>query len=279
MARDADETVARVLEIAEAAIDDLKHLLGGAATVEDLRHLWNRLLQPENEGEAGGGEGLTPTDRIASELIMAALVAIAAGSGAPTPATSETRGEMSERSTDLDPALLEAAEAHAVSAATARSAWLAGQAGMAPLEAELNRAKVRFGNAIRRLYQAGGSVSSIARSMGMSEEAVHRVVGTPATDEYQPVLACNFCNRKRNHLIAGPGVYICSECIEAAQAAGAARGEESTPMLREQVDSRNPCSFCSKRPGQVHFVVAVETARICDECLDLCAEILGELDV
>ena len=69
-------------------------------------------------------------------------------------------------------------------AVAARDAVVEAQAEMARLEPQLNRAKVRFGNAIRRLYQAGAPVTSIAQAMGMSEEAIEGVVGVPATDEY-----------------------------------------------------------------------------------------------
>jgi hypothetical protein len=150
------------------------------------------------------------------------------------------------------------------------------QAEVARLESQLNRAKVQFGNAIRRLYQAGASAASIAQAMGMSEEAVERVVGVRAIDEYQPVLACNFCNTSRKRLIAGPGVYICSECIEVAQEVGAGSRQDEGGVLQEQADDESCCSFCGKRRRQVRFVVAAGATQICDECLDLCAEILAE---
>jgi hypothetical protein len=88
--------------------------------------------------------------------------------------TSESRRGTAERPTDVDPALLEAAEFHQRAAAAARDALVAAQAEIAPLEAELNRTKVRVGNAIRRLYQAGPPVSSIARALDMGELAPRR---------------------------------------------------------------------------------------------------------
>jgi hypothetical protein len=52
--------------------------------VEDLRHLWNRLLQLEHESQLGGREALShPRAGVASELILAALGAVAEGPGVP----------------------------------------------------------------------------------------------------------------------------------------------------------------------------------------------------
>jgi hypothetical protein len=174
MARDPDEIVGPALEIAQAALGDLVRVLSDAVTVEDLRHAWNRLIQ--REGEVIAGEWLPATKGIASELLMAALVAVAAGEDATAPPAGSRPGS-AEPSVVEDPGLLGEAAYRQDLAVAARDALVEAQAAVARLEPQLNRAKVRFGNAIRRLYQAGASVTSIAQAMGMSEEAVERVVG------------------------------------------------------------------------------------------------------
>jgi ribosomal protein L37AE/L43A len=161
-------------------------------------------------------------------------------------------------------------------AVAAQDALAAAQAEVVRLEPQLNAAKVRFGNAIRRLYQAGASARSIAQALGMSDEAVERVVGTTVANEYQSVIACNFCNSTTKRLIAGPGVFICSACVEIAQEVGAGRRQDPKAVLKDPGDDEVKCSFCGKRPRQVRFAVAAESTLICDECLDLCAEILAE---
>jgi hypothetical protein len=273
--RDPEEIVGRALEVAGAALDDLVRFLGDGGTVEDLRQAWNRLLQREGEGDLLTGEPLSATGRIASELLMAALVAVAAGEDAPA-SPARSRAGLDEPRVVAGPALLGEAVHDQDLVVAARDALAGAQAEIARLEPQLNRAKVRFGNAIRRLYQAGAPVTSIAQAMGMSEEAVERVVWAPATDDYQPVLACNFCTSHGRRLIAGPGVYICSECVEAAQAVGAGSRQDDEKLLREPADEESRCSFCGKHRRQVRFVVAAGATRICDECLDLCAEILAE---
>jgi hypothetical protein len=270
VASDPDETAEQALQIAEAALGDLARFLGDAVAVEDLRQAWNRLLPQEGGGEVGAVEQLSGAGRVASELLLAVLAA--SGEGSSETASPSDRTAAVEPSTDAG---LFHAERQQALVVAAQDALVAAQAEVARLEPELGRAKVRFGNAIRRLYQAGVSVSSIAQAMGMSEEAVERVVGAPTADDYQPVLACNFCNGSFRRLIAGPGVYICAECVEVAQAVGAETRQDSRAVLQE-TDDESGCSFCRKRPRQVRFVVAAESTRICDECLDLCAEILAE---
>jgi hypothetical protein len=48
--------------------------------------------------------------------------------------------------------------------------------------------------------------------------------------------------------------------------------------LRKQLskDSGNKCSFCGKREGQVKKLIAGPGVYICDECVDLCNEIVAE---
>ncbi|MGH2626779.1 MAG: ClpX C4-type zinc finger protein [Anaerolineales bacterium] len=274
MGRSADEIAGRALELAEEALFDLKRSVGDSVAVEDLRQAWNRLLPLEHRDEDTAVEPPSPARRVARELLLATLAASAEDDHPKAPATS-TESEVPEPSEEYG-SLLEEAQHVAELAASARDALVAAQGEVTRLEPQLNAAKVRFGNAIRRLYQAGASVSSIAQTMGLSEEAVERVVGAVSSSEYKSVIACNFCNSATRRLIAGPGVYICSACVEIAQDVGAGRRHDRRVALEEHGDDEAKCSFCGKRPRQVRYVVATESALICDECLDLCAEIIAE---
>jgi ATP-dependent protease Clp ATPase subunit len=81
-------------------------------------------------------------------------------------------------------------------------------------------------------------------------------------------------------LIAGPNVYICDRCISGALAVIAAPGRTvGTPIATiAQVSegSEESCSFCGKPRHQVAAMASTAAARICDECLGLCGEILDE---
>lgn len=273
MGPSADEIAGKALELGEAALVDLKRSVGDSVAVEDLRQAWNRLLQLEGRDEASAIERLSPVGMVASELLLAAVMAfVEENDRKPRPASAESAApKLAEHG-----ALLEEAEQLAALVDAARDALVAAQAEISRLEPQLNAAKVRFGNAIRRLYQAGASVSSIAEGMGMSEEAVERVVGAVSASEYKSVIACNFCNSATRRLIAGPGVYICSACVEIAQDAGAGRRQDHRFVAKQQGDGQARCSFCGRRPNQVQYIVAAESTLICNECLDLCAEIIAE---
>jgi ATP-dependent protease Clp ATPase subunit len=105
------------------------------------------------------------------------------------------------------------------------------------------------------------------------------------------VLSCSFCGRSQKQvtkLIAGPGVYICDGCMRRAQAVIAEPGRTASAAIAtiEQVSAETraeQCSFCGKRRHQVAAMAAAGDARICDQCLELCDEIVtseepGEVD-
>jgi ATP-dependent protease Clp ATPase subunit len=81
------------------------------------------------------------------------------------------------------------------------------------------------------------------------------------------LLTCSFCGRSQQQvkkLIAGPGVYICHGCVVLAR---------TWPPLPYP---GRTCSFCGGwDPGKGRQVARGPTT-ICDECLQLCTEIIDE---
>ena len=65
-------------------------------------------------------------------------------------------------------------------------------------------------------------------------------------------------------LVAGPGVYICNGCVTLA------RSWEPLPYPGRS------CSFCGRWAPQAGRVTGHGTVAICDQCLDLCDEIIAE---
>lgn len=177
------------------------------------------------------------------------------------------------------------------------------------LETDVFDARNAFHGAIRRLHASGGSMREIATALGMSHQRVHQIVGDAAVEveaastdvtphpsapadevsdnlrtsmRRRPVLRCSFCNASQaqvSKLVAGPKVYICGSCVSAAQ--GVASTGEATPGPRQVVlqpagHEQHKCSFCGLRTPKVATIVKGPRARICNECLDLCATIIEE---
>jgi ATP-dependent protease Clp ATPase subunit len=82
------------------------------------------------------------------------------------------------------------------------------------------------------------------------------------------LLRCSFCGRAQRQvakLIAGPqDVFICDGCVALAR---------RWPV---GADPRRTCSFCGRSAATVARLVSHGAASVCDECLDLCDEIIAE---
>jgi hypothetical protein len=179
----------------------------------------------------------------------------------------------------LDDALLQEAEAARDRAARLKAELEAARLSITRLEREFSRAKVEYGDAIRALHGAGGTVPELAAALGVSEDAVHTVVAR-RQEGYTPVLQCSFCGTpddEHHNLIAGPGVYICNDCVSLAYRV-AAGGAEERPVAMRAVPEEEAatCSFCGKSRRMIRHLLENARARICDECLELCDEILAE---
>jgi hypothetical protein len=86
-------------------------------------------------------------------------------------------------------------------------------------------------------------------------------------------LACSFCGRSGldvAHLVAGPGVFICEHCTQAASR------EPEAPLSLVPGDRSAVCSFCGKRRADVERLVSAGSAAICENCLVICREIQEE---
>jgi hypothetical protein len=101
-------------------------------------------------------------------------------------------------------------------------------------------------------------------------------------------LSCNFCEKQQSEvsrLVAGPGVYICNECIIIGCRCLSPLNSLSRWFLQEEdkrffrAKSFGKCDFCSKDQESVKTILSgFETPEksICNECLDICKDILAE---
>jgi hypothetical protein len=168
----------------------------------------------------------------------------------------------------------------------------AAEARVIDAERDAEVARAEFHRAVRRLQLAGGSLREIAEELGVSHQRVHQIVeasggsrswrgGRAGSGE---LLSCSFCGKHQKQvkkLIAGPGVYICGGCIGRVHTVlGAADKAVSTPVATIRRVGDEPgagsCRFCGKGRYRVKAMAAAGDARICDECVDLCDEIVSE---
>jgi hypothetical protein len=98
------------------------------------------------------------------------------------------------------------------------------------------------------------------------------------------LLWCSFCGKSQKQvkkLIAGPDVYICDGCLHRVHTVLAAPGGRASDPIAtiQQVGDEagaGPCSFCGKPRDRVEAMVSAGAARMCNECLGLCDEIVRE---
>jgi bacterioferritin-associated ferredoxin len=199
-------------------------------------------------------------------------------------------------------------------------------------ERDVAVARAEFYRAVRRLHLHGSSLRELAADLGLSHQRVHQIVeeaggsrrwtrirsqagqgqGQSQAGEHltHHRLSCTFCGKHQNQvrkLIAGPGVFICGDCVTLAKhviADGTTATTERGPIhVVPEQQRRARCNFCGKEryqvAGQAGIPVPEKTngkptektngkatgkptgkptghAIICDQCLDLCAEIVAE---
>jgi ATP-dependent protease Clp ATPase subunit len=98
------------------------------------------------------------------------------------------------------------------------------------------------------------------------------------------LLSCSFCGKHQKQvkkLIAGPGVYICDECMARVHTVLAAAGATASTRIAAiaqvpDADGAEPCSFCGKPRDRVVAMASTGHAQICNECVELCDEIVAE---
>lgn len=158
----------------------------------------------------------------------------------------------------------------------------AAGARLADAEREALLTRADYHTAIRRLHLAGASLREIARALSLSHQRVQQVVSAAGGSWWQvwrrrgatPDAACSWCNRPPSEvakLIAGPKVYICDACVEAAEEAIRNGGPDVASGAA--AGGRYRCDFCRKRSSDSRPIV-VGPPHVCGECLRTCSEIL-----
>ena len=87
---------------------------------------------------------------------------------------------------------------------------------------------------------------------------------------------CSFCFKPQDEafkFIAGTGVFICDACVRVCSQVVA---DDTTTGIRGGDDAALQCSFCGKRASEVRTFVRSSADNICNECVELCVEIIEQ---
>jgi hypothetical protein len=126
------------------------------------------------------------------------------------------------------------------------------------------------------LREGKGVAAQILADAGLGRhDEVRRRLG-------QAALTCSFCGRdglRTERLVAGPGVFICRECVD--ETTRLLAGDE--PMSPEAADQLTlvadretaTCGFCGKAGTDVEQLIAGPNTAICGGCVDLCLEVVS----
>lgn len=87
---------------------------------------------------------------------------------------------------------------------------------------------------------------------------------------------CSFCFKSQHEafkFIAGTGVFICDACVRLCSRIVA---DDATTGIRGGDAPALQCSFCHKRAREVRTFIQSSADNICNECVELCMEIIEQ---
>ncbi len=165
-------------------------------------------------------------------------------------------------------------------------------ARLAEAEHQVVLSRGAYHAAVRRLHLAGAPLRDIADALSLSHQRVQQIVRSAGGSWWmrwrgrrrERDMACTWCSRppaEVSKLIAGPGIFICEACVEAAERALAGGVPEAvspasrvpSALARVDAPARARCTFCRKRADDRRAVVE-GPANVCTDCLTICREIL-----
>jgi hypothetical protein len=159
--------------------------------------------------------------------------------------------------------------------------------GLSAAERQVQLARADYHAIVRRMHLAGASLREIAEALEMSHQRVQQIVSVAGGTWWRRVwrtrnrkgdLICTWCVRASSEvskLIAGPNVFICDSCVEAAEGALSSAAGKTGSLRTARRGEKGRCSFCGKRQDEQRALVLGPVANVCDACLKTCREILS----
>ena len=112
----------------------------------------------------------------------------------------------------------------------------------------------------------------LERRFGLAHRMAAALIATRGLD--QSTRHCSFCFKPQDEaykFIAGTGVFICDACVRICSQVVA---DDKTAGIRGEDEAALQCSFCRKRAREVRTFVQSSADNICNECVELCVEII-----
>ena len=128
---------------------------------------------------------------------------------------------------------------------------------------------------------ASNHLEWLHQDLNVGDEIVIKIIEASSCDEPNSsevsYLACSFCGKGQAEvvqLVAGPRVFICNECIQDSNATLDSAEPTGKISIIVSKTSEGRCSFCGRQASEVEKIVGVPNARICNECVKICNQIL-----
>jgi hypothetical protein len=146
---------------------------------------------------------------------------------------------------------------------------------------ESQRTDFRVGGLIKVDAEIQQQVEWIDREVNVGDDITIKIVesenyDTPMNGRTQ-YLQCSFCRKKQEEvskLIAGSNNYICNECV-VSYSQVITEGANVGNISLFEAETNPSCSFCGKQFPEVEKIVGFEENRICNDCIDICQEIIN----
>ena len=146
---------------------------------------------------------------------------------------------------------------------------------------EMQKTDFRVGGSIKVDAETSQQMDWVHRELAVGDVLTVKIVEADNYDlpsnQKTKYLQCSFCGKKQEeilNLIAGPNNYICNESVFACSQAiteGVAVGN----IAVYEPETNTSCSFCGKQISEVERIVGFAENRICNECVDICKEIIS----
>jgi hypothetical protein len=146
---------------------------------------------------------------------------------------------------------------------------------------ELQKTEFRVGGMTKVDVETSQQIEWLDRELSVGDTITVKIVEAEKYDmplgQQTNYLQCSFCGKKQAEVanfITGPNNYICNECVVSCLQV-ITEGANVGNISLFEAETNPSCSFCGKQFPEVEKIVGFEENRICNDCIDICQEIIN----